>query len=336
MLKDGLENLSESLVTTHIPLLGIFLDKLNDFDAEILKEKLSLPSNHFNPIFTIPAIPPKSSSMSPYNPLSPLNPDGIINQDWVAKHKSQIPSCIIAFYSLFNVSNPDPLLLSNTERQVDSSIIDDILEKKRIGLDRGIKYFIALYVDDIPDSILEERINYIRKSTNIDFKSIYIHKINENIDDFISLIQKSLFESSLNYYREHIKRIRKKRQKTSTNIPKSSRIGTVVWNIRYDFKLAVFSEFRQEFESAIKLYESCYLLIVDLFNNSVDAALVSGVAFTSLDSLIPFSDRWNELKVFVDSLSIKVFLNNHRFANCTCCLNLLFLLLFNLINMYRI
>ena len=80
-------------------------------------------------------------------------------------------------------------------------------------------------------------------------------------------MQKSLYEYGLNYYREHGKRVKKKRNKLPSpsgnymrlSPPPSEKPSTGPqplsiqgWMIRYDYKLATFAEFRQEMEAAIK------------------------------------------------------------------------------------
>lgn len=86
-------------------------------------------------------------------------------------------------------------------------------------------------------------------------------------------MQRSLYELALAYYRDHDKRIKKKKARLpplsarAVNNPSNSSASTLPnvtdgqqakplpsagWHLRYEYKLAVFSEFRQDVENAIK------------------------------------------------------------------------------------
>ena len=63
------------------------------------------------------------------------------------------------------------------------------------------------------------------------------------------------------------------------------------WSIRINFKLAAYSEYKQELDAAIKYYELAYAELVDLFSSTA--------------SLPPRTKRWTEARVLADSISYK-------------------------------
>lgn len=81
---------------------------------------------------------------------------------------------------------------------------------------------------------------------------------------FSTSLQEALWESALEYYTNHSKRVRRKRnrhtQATSAYASSISPSGTVAarplrpegWTVRYEYKMACFAEFRGEDEVALK------------------------------------------------------------------------------------
>jgi hypothetical protein len=63
------------------------------------------------------------------------------------------------------------------------------------------------------------------------------------------------------------------------------------WNVRYDFKLGVFAEFRQEMDAAIRSYESGY-----------DGLLGPDV----LEAITSWNPRWNEARLLADIFAIRI------------------------------
>lgn len=82
------------------------------------------------------------------------------------------------------------------------------------------------------------------------------------------------------------------------------------WNIRYDYKLAVFAEFRQDFHASIKLYEDAYTTLQDLMKIDIlgnfppSSPSFYSAAIPSPLQIEPL--RWIEYKQFADYLVFKV------------------------------
>lgn len=67
------------------------------------------------------------------------------------------------------------------------------------------------------------------------------------------------------------------------------------WSVRVNYKLAAYSEYRQELDVAIKYYELAYNELIDLFSSTA--------------ILPPRSKRWGEARVLADSIFYKVALS---------------------------
>ena len=75
-----------------------------------------------------------------------------------------------------------------------------------------------------------------------------------------SSLQEALYESALEYYTNHSKRVRRKRNRHSQSAsstygasnPNAMRLRPEGWTVRYEYKMACFAEFRGEDEVALK------------------------------------------------------------------------------------
>ena len=149
-------------------------------------------------------------------------------------------------------------------------------------------------------------------------------------------MQKHLYENAVAYYREHGKRIKKKKSKLPTmplrpvvvaptvtsGISNSGAVSSprpaqplnpMGWSVRYEFKMGVFAEFRQDLDTAERHYEGAYQSLVDIFHSAIAAAGgvyapggggVGGGA--GMDVLQPFTSRWYEARTLADCISLKV------------------------------
>lgn len=85
-------------------------------------------------------------------------------------------------------------------------------------------------------------------------------------------LQDALYDSAIEYYTSHSKRVRRKRNRHSQTLSSYNPaplvpVGAAVqrplrpegWTVRYEYKMAVFAEFRGEDEVALK-----YVLVLEL------------------------------------------------------------------------
>lgn len=234
------------------------------------------------------------SPLSPLTPSSPLFPDGIMTHYWLAKHQYQLPSALLAFFTLTG----DP----NTSSLLDNKIKSEISNLRSVLASTNYKTrLVIVLVADHPtdDADIEDRLSMIRKSVNLDLKSLYFLPFNASqveVTEFVRSILASLYPSCIEYYRDLSKHARRKRSRSTTPQPTVTPVTahllpSLGWNVRYEFKLGVFAEFRQEMDAACRNYESAY---ENLFTPEM------------IDTIHAWSPRFNEARLLADIIAIRI------------------------------
>ncbi|KAF9161729.1 hypothetical protein DFQ26_004195 [Actinomortierella ambigua] len=282
-------------------------------------------------------------TLSPSSPSSPLYPDGLITPLWIKRHREVLSSVFIAFVDLWdrksatlsrqtgrstpgqqpqvNYMEKGPLgVIDPLEREHDAQLAQELLDRRKACQERNVKFAAVLMLQraHMEDPSIEDRLNFIRKSAGLDSKnSFYVlsPSSSQDLADFAVNLQRSQYEGSMTYYREQVKRHRKKKSglpSTSSSVrPLQGMNGQGVvssnqqslsvqgWMLRYEFKMGAFSEFRQDIENAVKHYEMAYALLVDMF--AVTSSITPGAP-----GLQARTRRWAEAKVLADCLCLKI------------------------------
>ncbi|KAF9132227.1 hypothetical protein BGW39_000547 [Mortierella sp. 14UC] len=274
-------------------------------------------------------------SFSPTAPSSPLYPDGLITPLWIRRHREQIPSVFIAVVDLWDresiagnsdisqrgFSDKGPLgVVDPMERDHDTTLAQDLLERRKASQERGVKFaaVVMLQRSHMEDPSIEDRLNFLRKSAGLDIKnSFYVlpPSNSQEISDFAVNLQRSQYEGSMNYYKEQVKRHKKKKsnlpsttasvrpgQHSNSGVSQQAQQQTLSvqgWMFRYDFKMGMFSECKQDIDNAVKFYESAYGLLIDMF--AVTSTITPGTP-----GLQARTKRWAEAKVLADCLCLKI------------------------------
>ncbi|KAJ6442118.1 glutathione transferase omega-1 [Purpureocillium lavendulum] len=240
--------------------------------------------------------PPESTPVlhSPFSPLSPVSalyPDGLIDAQWIRKHQDLVPSIYACFYTLAN----------------DNRLKADINELKRMLASSGYKTRVAVILlgDASSGSAhlsegIQDRLEGIRRGTALDPKSIFYIPVQESpaeLKRIMDGILTVLYGNAVEYYRDLGRHARKKRSRgvaPRPTVPPTSGTSRTLslpdWNFRYDFKAAVFAEFRQELDAAIRSFEQAYGILM-----GPDV----------LDMMPSWSPRWNEARLLADLISIR-------------------------------
>lgn len=234
--------------------------------------------------------------MSPLSPGSPLYPDGIFTSLWITKHQYRLPSVLVSFYNLVSDQNASSL--------EDNKVKSDVNNLRNLISTTNYKTrFIIVLVADGPiiQSDLEERLVNIRRGTNFDSKALYFlpsTSSKNEINDFAKVLLSTLHPTSIEYYRDLSKHARRKRNRNivpQPTLPPTQGTSSILtlqgWNVRYEFKLAVFAEQRQEMEAACRNYEAAY------------EGLFSGELFESIPS---WGARFNEARMLADVTAIRI------------------------------
>lgn len=265
------------------------------------------------------------SPLSPLHPSSPLFPDGLIAPIWLRKHRELVPSVFVSFYCLAE-QPPDAAkeapgteqtgTLAGAElKRKDEDLIRVISDRKRALSERGIKFTVVLLTTrsmlDSPS--LESRLSYIRRSSQLDSKAslfVLTPVSRSELGEFVTSLQTALYESALDYYREHYRKAKKKRSRypppASTvsqimsaateirgNPIKDSPLSKEGWLARNEYKLGTFAEMTCNLNEALTHYTGAYQILVNEL-----------LASTML--LPPRTKRWAEAKVLSDCLSFKI------------------------------
>ena len=156
----------------------------------------------------------------------------------------------------------------------------------------------------IDSPTLDPRLSYLRRASALSAKaSLFVLSPipADELPDFVQSLQEALYESALEYYGAHAKRVRRKRSRLpssssfSLSTPMADNVrslGPQGWAVRYDWKAGWFSEIRGEYEIARRHYEDCWNELAKMFS--------------STQLLPPRTKRWAEAKVLADCVAVRV------------------------------
>ncbi|KAI8973973.1 Gryzun, putative trafficking through golgi-domain-containing protein [Trametes punicea] len=279
----------------------VFVDK----DVSFPPRKLVRPED--------PQHPSAHSPLSPLTPTSPLYPDGIIAPIWIRKHTTLLPSVFVMFMRIYE-SPPAQPGQDEREREVeekrrDTELSAEIAHRKKSTNEYGIKLTVVLMASRrmLDDPTLDARLTYIRRQSGLDPRAalFVLSPVSPaEIGDFVRSLQDALWDPAVEYYTNHSKRVRRKRnrhsQASSYQISLSPMASAGVarplrpegWTVRYEFKMASFAEFRGEDQVALKHYQDAYSTLLIMFGSTA--------------ILPPRTKRWAEAKVLADCINVKI------------------------------
>ncbi|KAF9887454.1 hypothetical protein FE257_010171 [Aspergillus nanangensis] len=238
------------------------------------------------------------SPISPLTPSSPTFPDGLLTPLWITKHQSLVPAAVINFFPFCL----DPNMSSLRDNQLKIEI--NGLKQEWASAGYKTRFLVVLLAEDSDDGStgdVDDRMASIRRATNLDQKSIFVipsdaspSELKEFTTSLLSLIHPSLME----YYRDLSKHARRKRNRSTipppTAPPTSGTSQTLSfqgWNVRYEFKMGIFAEFRQEIDAALRNYESAY---DTLFGQEV------------FENIAGWNPRFNDARLLADTIAIRI------------------------------
>lgn len=205
----------------------------------------------------LPSTTALHSPISPLTPTSPLYPDGLIAPIWVRKHRELVPSVFVLVLRLHESapgSNRTPDDRLDEERQADVELVRDIVDRRRTTLERGTKLAVVLLCSRelLDDPALDLRLSLIRRQSGLDSRAslFVISPVPQaEVANFCTSLKHELYPAALDYYREHGRRVRRKRTR---QVPPGAALSDRGWTVRYDYKLALFAEMRSEIEVSLK------------------------------------------------------------------------------------
>lgn len=216
---------------------------------------------------------------------------------WLNKHQELLPSVFVSFFTFTsdpNISSLQDNQLKATINQI-RSVFSSSSYKTR---------FVAVLCSEksILDADVDQRLNNIRRATGLDSKSsLFFFPPNLSTVETRAFVQTTLAALQpvcVEYYRELSKHARRKRNRGSIPAPTapptsgtSQTLPSQGWNVRYEFKLGVLAEFRQEMDAAGRNYENAY---ESLMSQDVSETIAS------------WSPRFNEARLLADVTAIRI------------------------------
>ena len=216
---------------------------------------------------------------------------------WIAKHQSRLPAVLISFFYLTADANTSSLRDNQLKSEINN--IRSILASTNYKT----KFVVVLLGENgqIDTQDLDERIGVLRRATGLDAKTLFFlqHSVSPTeIVGFARSVLASLSSFCIEYYRDLSKHARRKRSRSNVplpTVPPTSGTSQVLpsqgWNVRYEFKLGVFAEFRQEMDASGRNYEAAY-----------EALFVPEL----LESISSWSPRFNEARLLADIIALRI------------------------------
>ncbi|KAK4099417.1 hypothetical protein N658DRAFT_475133 [Parathielavia hyrcaniae] len=258
--------------------------------------RASLPEGIDAPSPSLPTV--LHSPYSPLSPISPLYPDGLVDTQWIRKHQDLVPSVLLCFYNLAS----DPTLATLCDNQIKT----DVNNIRALLSQSGYKTRVAVVLlSDHVSSVssgegVQERLETIRRGCGLDSKALFLVPSSDSQEELERVAENmltTLYTVSVEYYRDLGRHSRKKRGRGSVPQPTvpptsgtSQTLSLAGWNVRYDFKSAVFAEYRLEMDVALRSYEQA----------------CENLLSSELMELIPsWSPRWNEARFLADVIAVR-------------------------------
>ena len=218
---------------------------------------------------------------------------------WVAKHQQQIPAAYISFFAFTSDSSRNSLNDNRLKNEINT--IKGSLYKSEYKT----RFAVVLVGDEslIGSEDVEERLANIRRATGLDPKNSLFFLPPKSSDaevaSFVGSLLLAVRPLCIEYYRDLSKHARRKRNRGSIPPPTlpptrgtSQTLAALGWNVRYDFKLGVFAEFRQEMDSACRHYTS-----------ALESLLGTDGIFETTAS---WSPRWDEARLLSDIVAFRI------------------------------
>lgn len=198
--------------------------------------------------------------------LSPGEEGSIITADWLQKYRCIIPSLFIGMYSIdTDLTDEAEISKKDEDLAMEIHILKDQLMK------RNVKLLVILVSEKSvalhPD--LEDRVNDIRRITGLNNRNgllLLSSGTAKELQTFAMEVLQVMKVSSSDYYGNLDKNVRRKKSKTLSTVKSPDQSLKNRIEARYSIKLGVLSEFRQQYEPAVKHYETAYENIVELLN----------------------------------------------------------------------
>jgi trafficking protein particle complex subunit 11 len=210
-----------------------------------------------------------------------------------------VPCLFLAFFDF--TSNPNLNSLNDNKLKTEISAIRTALQSSEYKTRFAVVLLSDKTILEAPD--IEDRLATIRRATGLDPKTgIFFLPPSPSrveITSFITSLLTTVQPVCIEYYRDLIKHSRRKKNRGNAPAPTlpptrttSHPLSSHGWAIRYDIKLGVFAEFRQEMDAACRHYTSALESLMG----------AEGV----FETTVSWSPRWDEGRILADMMAFRI------------------------------
>ncbi|XP_076926004.1 uncharacterized protein LOC143589023 [Bidens hawaiensis] len=188
---------------------------------------------------------------------------GIVKRDWLLKHRTRVPAVVAALFDTDQLSG-DPALWQQ--------LCNDLDSLKTVIRGRNIKLVVLVVVRfNSKDSITEERMVALRKRAEVDAKHVtFIPDDASELNLSLNRLGNIFAELALTFYRDEGKRVKTRLEKKN--------YGSIEFNVRYCFKVAIYAEFRRDWVEALRMYEDGYHALREMIGTSTRLPAIQRLA----------------------------------------------------------
>ncbi|KAM3937210.1 trafficking protein particle complex subunit 11 [Leptodactylus fuscus] len=181
-------------------------------------------------------------------------PKGILKTGWMNKHLNLVPALVVVFYEL------DWDEAQWKEKQSECATRVEIVRQSLQG--RNTKVAVVLIQKKTPlppgeDLIASERAAALCNACDLSGKSLFVLPHTDHLVGYIIRLENAFYEHAQTYYYTEIRRIKSHKEflnKTTHQL----------LFVRHQFKIAFFSELKQDTQNALKNYRTAYNLVHEL------------------------------------------------------------------------
>ncbi|KAJ7556795.1 hypothetical protein O6H91_05G099000 [Diphasiastrum complanatum] len=181
-------------------------------------------------------------------------PVGILKADWLLKHRTRVPAVLAVLFDREQVyGDPAQWLQVCTH-------LDNI---KNVIRGRNIKLVMVIVQPTLHGDMNEDRLVAFRKRAEVDSRNCltFISHDPTELKRSLSRLGSVLGELSTNFYREEGRRVKLRIDKRS--------YSSLDLSVRYNFKVAVYAEFRRDWVAALKFYETAYTQLQEVVTTPI-------------------------------------------------------------------
>ncbi|KAL8251541.1 hypothetical protein R6Q59_035234 [Mikania micrantha] len=209
---------------------------------------LALPD--FSKISVIDRIPKDKENHLP----AAYTSSGILKRDWLLKHRTRVPAVVAALFDADQLSGDPAQWLQ---------VCTDLENLKAVIRGRNIKLVVVIIVRfNSKDFITEDRMVALRKHAEVDAKYVitFIPDDASELNLSLNRLANIFGELAVTFYRDEGRRVKTRLEKKS--------YGSIEFNVRYCFKVAIYAEFRRDWVEALRMYEDGYHALREMIGTS--------------------------------------------------------------------